>query len=202
MMDLYAVSPVSEYSSEMSWVLRLLDAGLKRYHFRKPSWSAERCAAWLQLVPVSYRRQISIHQYFEQAEVFGLGGVHHPDRGDVAWPRGDPMARSCLRSRSLHNLSNLDHVPDLVDYVFLSPIFPSISKVNYCSGWSECDLRRVLLRPHRYQLVALGGISEVTVERAALLGFDAVALHGCLWSEGQDPLQALQAVQRAGELAV
>lgn len=201
MIDLYAVSPAFEYEDELNWALRLLDAGLKRYHFRKPNWSAERCALWLRAVPRAYRRQISIHQHYTQVEDFELGGLHRPDRACAAWPIADSSHLPWLFSRSLHALSALDEVADSVDYVFLSPVFTSISKVNYGPTWTESDLKQALAQPRHFALIALGGMAAPTVGRAMALGFDALALHGCLWAEGQDPLQALLSVQRAGELA-
>lgn len=184
-MQLIVVSPESEYADEASVIVRLLDAGLTRYHLRKPDWTAAQCADLLAKVPQQLHTQLSIHQCYELADSHAVS-IHLKDNGST---------HSLAKSRSLHDLQSIaDKVKDL-DYAFLSPIFPSITKTGYVSPWIELELRDALRGPRELQFYALGGITTGTAERALDLGFDGVVLHGTVW-QSADPVQAFQSFRK------
>ena len=69
------------------------------------------------------------------------------------------------------------------DYLFLSPIFDSISKVGYLSGFSE----RELLSASESgiidkQVIALGGVTFERIHYLKMLNFGGVAMIGAIYN--------------------
>ena len=164
--------------------MRLLDAGLDRYHVRKPQWSTAEYAALIEQIPADMHARLSIHQAYSLAEAYGVA-IHLKA---ASW---HPSARS----RSLHRLESLAQQLDGFEYAFLSPVFASISKQGYAPQWPASQLRDVVTAPRNARLYALGGISAANAKQALECGFDGVVLHGSLW-HAADPLRAFQAVQK------
>lgn len=86
-------------------------------------------------------------------------------------------------SRSCHLLEEVRLAKDF-DYVFLSPIFNSISKQGYGSGFTAEELQQAaaqgIITP---RVIALGGMDANTIPQAAKLGFGGVAVLGALWED-------------------
>jgi thiamine-phosphate pyrophosphorylase len=183
-MQLLAVSPESEYRNEADWVVRLLDAGLHRYHVRKPQWGAAECAALIEQIPADRHASLSIHQAYCLAEEYGVA-IHLKA---ASW---HPLARS----RSLHALQHLAQQLAGFEYAFLSPVFASISKQDYVPQWHANQLRDAVTAPRVARLYALGGITAANVKQVSEFGFDGMVLHGSLW-QAADPLRAFQALQK------
>lgn len=177
-MDLLAVSPESIYTNEAQRVVELLEAGLDRYHLRKPGWTSTECAQFLAEIPDSWHTAISIHQCYELAKEFDVK-IHKRDNTA-------PLL-SKATSRSLHQLDDLHNAISGYEYVFLSPVFQSISKIGYGPQWTEETLRTMLSQTRTVKLYALGGVTPQNVAQAPRLGFDGVVVHGALW-QAPDPL--------------
>lgn len=183
-MRIIAVSPDSEYVNEANLIVHLLDAGLDRYHLRKPAWSLEQCARLLEMIPQALHSRISIHHCYQLTETFAVA-VHLKDNGEE---------HTAARSRSLHTLASIETLNDRFEYVFLSPIFASLSKKDYSPSWTEIELRAALAAPRKLALFGLGGVTVDTITTAKDFGFDGVVLHGCLW-QSSDPLQAFHRIR-------
>ena len=184
MFDWLAVSPEADYAEEALIIERLFDAGLWRYHLRKPHFSVWHCAALLEQLPDACRKRVVLHQHYELVPQFGLAGCHIKDRVDADALRDQQCVfadGSLSISRSLHCISNLDTELRCWDYGFISPVFPSLSKRRYVAEWSVDDLRAALESVPSEKLYALGGVSEDTCERCADYGFKGAVLHGALW---------------------
>lgn len=185
-MNLLAVSPESDYADEAACVVRLFENGLRRYHLRKPGWTADQTAGFIGQLPGDLQSRISIHQHHELADTFSVGRHHKAGAGVILTKPTAPAAVS----RSLHTLSGLEDACQGMDYVFLSPVFPSISKPGYAPDESFAALRSVLSNEHSANVYALGGLDINNFEEALELGFDGVVLHGALWLSA-DPVKVL-----------
>ncbi|MGZ0657292.1 thiamine phosphate synthase [Coraliomargarita sp. W4R72] len=189
------MSPVSEYANEADVIVRLLQAGLARYHVRKPMWSVADCAALLDAVPREWHARMSIHQHHVLARSYAVG-IHFKDGVVADDSLAEMLGAECrVCSRSLHNLEGLEGSLHGVDYAFLSPVFQSISKHGYGPAWTEAGLRVALSGHLPAKLYALGGITAVTAARVSELGFEGVVLHGSLW-QAVDPLAAFYAFRK------
>jgi thiamine-phosphate pyrophosphorylase len=182
-MDLLAISPPDDvYPQEARLIVQLLDAGLQRYHIRKPAGNPTATERLIQAVPDAYHSRLSLHQHYELGDRYAVC-FHHTSYTDL----GGRSARSC----SVHRLSSLETALDGYDYAFLSPIFPSISKAGYGPSWTESSLRAALKPDYPTRLYALGGVQPGKLALAQSLGFEGVVLHGALW-QAADPLQVFQ----------
>ncbi len=86
MIDILAISPPETYPEEAQSIVRLLDAGVTRYHLRKPSWTAAALDAFLRLLPPSYYARLVLHQHHALLQTHALGGWHAKDRSDPSQP--------------------------------------------------------------------------------------------------------------------
>ncbi|MBI3501777.1 MAG: thiamine phosphate synthase [Bacteroidetes bacterium] len=78
-----------------------------------------------------------------------------------------------------YSLNELDNYYKKYEYAFLSPIFDSISKINYKSKF---DLQEVKERIKHKKIIALGGIDEDKISICHKLGFAGVAVLGAIWN--------------------
>ena len=82
---------------------------------------------------------------------------------------------------SRHSFKELENITEY-DYVFLSPIFDSISKVGYTHAFTSEDLLNAkstgLINK---KVIALGGINAENIPIAHQYGFGGVAVIGALW---------------------
>ena len=74
------------------------------------------------------------------------------------------------------------------DYVFLSPIFDSISKVGYHAAFAPDLLNRAAEEKIiDRKVIALGGINAENIELVKQWNFGGVALLGDIWCRMLDP---------------
>ena len=106
-------------------------------HVRKPAAGSDSIARLLEEFPQCYRSRLSLHDHHELAENCGVGGVHLNSRNPSA-----PDGFGGLVSRSCHSMEELSEYGSVCDYMFLSPIFDSISKSGYVSRFSLEEIRR------------------------------------------------------------
>jgi thiamine-phosphate pyrophosphorylase len=88
----------------------------------------------------------------------------------------------------------MDQLPDWIDYIWLSPIFQSISKPGYQKKWDIPQLKESI-KSSPVPVFALGGLREENIAIAAEMGFHGIALKGTLW-ESTDPVQKLEKILR------
>lgn len=111
---------------------------------------------------------------------YRLAGIHLNSRNNTL-PEG--FAGSI--SRSCHSLQEVQDNKQL-DYVFLSPIFQSISKEGYGNGFPMERLREAAASGIiNEKVIALGGIEEKNIPLITSLHFGGAAILGALW--GKDP---------------
>lgn len=186
MTALLAVSPESEWVGEADLIQDLLDHGLERYHLRKPAWSEQQVAGLLSQLQEESLTRISIHQHPQLCQHFPVG-LHLKDNS--AYEFRKRVSRGPV-SRSLHTIEAIEGSGEALDYCFLSPVFPSLSKTGYVPAWSREELCKRLSTGRTTALYALGGIGADNFQEALNLGFDGVVLHGVLW-QSDDPLRVL-----------
>ena len=123
---------------ETQAVTALLEAGAWRVHVRKPGADAAEVEALLEKLPELYRQRISLHDCHELAARYGVGGVHLNARNPLP-----PQEFTGMVSRSCHSFEELAEYAPVCDYMFLSPIFDSISKKGYVSRFPLEEIRRI-----------------------------------------------------------
>jgi len=158
------------------WV-DILKTGLYRLHVRKPSAGRQVIAPMITQIPVELRKNVVIHHHVEIAERFGLGGVHLKYREATS---GINVPISC----SVHNWEEARTITPDYAYYFMSPVFDSISKINYKQN---DDLKKVPADLQNKRVYALGGVDDTNAGMALEYGYHGVTALGYIWT---DPAQA------------
>ena len=196
-MELILISPQSSTENEVEKVIALFIAGLEVFHLRKPGYSKEKMMRYIEQIPEHFHNRIVIHSHHRLALKYSLHGIHlssskRKSRFDM-WA----IKRFIIRknhnltvSTSFHKISNIDHYDPLYNYVFLSPVFDSISKKDYQSGFDVFSLKKALQRA-KYRVYALGGLCAENIVLAKEYGFKGGALLGGIWTE-EDPVESFK----------
>lgn len=196
MLWLVITSP-SFIPDEASFLHRLFAHGVDIVHLRKPGATAEECAKLLDGLISDDRRRIVIHDFFELAQPYGLRGIHLNARRSTV-----PDGYEGHVSRSCHSLEEVKRYKDVCDYVFLSPIFDSVSKQGYASAFTDATLRQAScdgIIDHK--VVALGGVTPDKIDYLQQLNFGGAAMLGCVNSlaslSENEQSEALNAIRKS-----
>ena len=170
-------------SGEAIFIDKLFSQGLDLLHLRKPEASLEAYNQLLIQIPEQWHSRIVLHEHFELAEEFGLHGIHLNRRCSQV-PDSFHRSISC----SCHTLGELKKQKDSKDYVFLSPIFDSISKVGYHAAFSPTSLKQAAIENViDEKVIALGGITANNISLVKEWNFGGVAFLGDIWKRMSDP---------------
>ncbi|MDR1497712.1 MAG: thiamine phosphate synthase [Puniceicoccales bacterium] len=172
--------------------VELLDAGLTRFHLRKPDWAVEDLREWVRAFPTEYRKRLVVHAQPDLVCEFQLGGLHlrgGQRRNNNRLPAEIPVSNSC------HSFSDLCACALNSAYATIGPIFPSVSKQGYSprrtpeeyaiivAEWRACE--------NACPLLALGGLTAANIASTRLMGFDGFAVVGSVW-DAADPVAAFR----------
>lgn len=187
-------SPELNIVAEAEWISTLLQLGVGKVHIRKPQASAEELALLLQSIPKTLRYRCILSEHHELVLQYRLGGLHLSVRSWQQLSKSPKLETWQTLSVSCHSAEELNQVPFLPDYAYLSPVAKSQSKAGYGqTTWTSEELQK-LCTQSPCPLVALGGISPINANHFLLLGFKAVASLG-YW-QGLSIHQLEGAVQR------
>jgi thiamine-phosphate pyrophosphorylase len=175
---LIAITQPGLLKHEVSAIEALIKAGVDYVHVRKPGYASEEVRALLSAVPEASRPSMSVHYHHQAAQRSGVGGLHRTKGFAVTGGKGYRVSASCHSVAEVQALRVAD-----CQYVFLSPVYDSISKKGYVAAFSKTSLCDFLC--HRGvdmpEVVALGGITKDNVAEARQMGFDGAAVLGALW---------------------
>ena len=156
----------------------LFEEGLDLLHLRKPGTEPVYSERLLTLLPESHLNQIVVHDHFYLKEEFSLRGIHLNSRNPAP-----PLGYKGHLSKSFHNMDDLKAEKKNFNYVFLSPIFDSISKSDYTSAFEINALKEAAAKGIiDKKVMALGGITTENIALVKDLGFGGVVILGDLWN--------------------
>jgi thiamine-phosphate pyrophosphorylase len=181
-LDLIILSSPAPVPDEISLLISLFNAGMQLFHLRKPGYSRKAMEAFLDSVPEENHDKIVIHSHHELCRDYHLKGLHVKPGSNVS-ERISGLTYSC----SLHSLEELQSVDQNFDYVFLSPVFDSISKQGYRAGFHYAALESGIRQKKKHKqgpaVIALGGVCADNIEQVRCTGFDGAAVLGALWEK-------------------
>ncbi len=195
-MELVVLTYDRFFDQEFEIVHQMLENGLNTLHLRKPEYSVDETSEYLEKVDAKYHDRIVLHQYAELTSSFNVKGIHLNRR--LTWEDYLEVSNKAnlQLSASCHSLSEIKQVYDLcndINYVFLSPIFDSISKQDYKSKF---DLNEISLAGYESRnIYALGGVTESNLLTCAQIGFDGVAVLGSIW-KSDSPLASFKEIKQ------
>ena len=177
-MKLIVITSPQFIGGEASYITSMLQKGIDLVHLRKPESSPHDCAKLLDAIPEELHRRIVIHYHHCLCKNYHLGGIHiSPYHMSQTLPRyGGTISRSC------HSIDEIVRFKSSYDYLFLSPIFNSISKQGYHGTFSASQLQEAQQKGIiDNKVVALGGITANNLSIVKQLGFGGAALLGDVW---------------------
>ncbi|MBR4157195.1 MAG: thiamine phosphate synthase [Bacteroidales bacterium] len=175
-MKLIAITQPSIIEGESSYICRLFESGIDIVHLRKPDADIEQCRRLLRELSDEERRKIVIHDHHELINEFELKGLHF--NKNITIVPGDYKG---FKTRSCHSFEEVMKYKNDYDYLFLSPIFDSISKVGYKSAFTDEILREASSKNIiDNKVVALGGVTIDKIPYLKELNFGGAAMMGAL----------------------
>lgn len=175
------------FEGESRLLTRMLEEGLPLLHIRKPTASEEQMERFILSLPSRYRGRMAVHSHYPLVPRLGLRSAHL-GKGrllPLGFPPDIPTSYSC------HSIAEVNLEKTWRDYVFLSPVFPSISKSGYLPPFTSAQLSEARLKGViDGKVVALGGVSVEKIPKVKAMGFGGAALLGDVWLNS-DPLGQL-----------
>lgn len=166
-----AITKPEFIAGESQQIEQLLDHGFDFVHIRKPDASLRDVKNLIENIPYRLRKRLKLHGHFELLNEFNLGGAHLNSRCPVAPPAASHLSRSC------HSLQEVEKAEGM-DYLFLSPIFDSISKTGYKSAFNLDEIKGKIAGKN---VIALGGVTEDKIPLLRNAGFIGAAMLGAAW---------------------
>lgn len=179
MWRLIGISPENGVKDEQKRIVGFLENGIDIFHIRKPKLTLEQTKYYLDEFPLNVRERLTIHYHNSLALEFGLGGVHY----GIKNPFVKPIEKNLRKSYSSHSINEMLEAIKIFDYVFLSPIYNSISKEGYNAKFRIEDLKELNLINEK--VIALGGVKKDRFEELKSIGFGGAAMLGELWEENK-----------------
>ena len=156
----------------------LFDEGLELLHLRKPNTEPVYSERLLSLIPEHYRKNIVVHDHFYLKSEYNLRGIHLNHRNPEI-----PQNYKGHISYSCHSAEEVISYKNEFDYVFLSPIFKSISKDGYDSQFPIAELKELSKKKViNRKVMALGGVDLENISILKDLGFGGVVTLGAIWN--------------------
>ena len=178
-MKLILMTSPTCFVEEDKIITALFEEGLDILHLRKPDIAPMYVERLLTLIPEQYHKRIVVHENFYLKDEFKLKGIHLNSRTPNV-----PENYKGHISQSCHPLEEIKKHKKECDYVFLSPIFDSISKQNYHSNYTSEEIRKA----HKAgiidkKVIALGGIDVDNIKQVKDYGFGGAAILGAMWDK-------------------
>lgn len=183
-MELIVITSEQAYVNEALLINELFDNGLMLLHLRKPSYTLAECTQLIEWIHKKYYDRIVIHQHHSLAIKYALKGVHLTESkrkmvNESEYLDGFQQNQINYFSTSCHQIEDIKALQFDYAAVFLSPVFDSISKVNYKG--KELDVNHL-----NRKVIALGGITPEKCIEAKQLGYKGVAALGWIWNSDNE----------------
>jgi thiamine-phosphate pyrophosphorylase len=200
-MKLAVLTSDRNVNGELNIIHSLFQQGMELLHVRKPQFSSSDYLSFIGQIQPAYHNRIVIHGGYHLFGRFDLSGIHLS-----SYQRGDALAIEATRhiprsrvSTSFHSWQEILDATDEYRYVFISPVFNSISKPGYEAAIDRtgiADLRLRVVRQGRDcpGIFGLGGVGPQQIPLLQESGFDGAAVLGSIW-HAPDPLAAFTALK-------
>ncbi|MBR5332968.1 MAG: thiamine phosphate synthase [Muribaculaceae bacterium] len=183
-MKLIAITPPHAIENEVVVIPQLLEKGIDIVHLRKlqSKFDGTDVINYLRkilsaLTPAQ-RRRIIIHDFPMLYDEYSLKGIH-VNKNITRLPE----SYNGFKTRSCHSFEEIEIYKNEYDYLFLSPIFDSISKPGYESSFTHETLQKASLKGIiNDKIIALGGVTFDKIPYLQSLNFGGVAMIGAIFN--------------------
>lgn len=167
-----AITPYEIFEYEHLYIIEILNTGWDYVHLRHPAATITDMRRLIERIPQNFHGRLKLHGHFELLNEFNLGGIHLNSRCPKA-----PQLYNGSISKTCHNFDEVATC-NCCDYVTLSPIFNSVSKIGYLGAFSNDELYNL---PTNIRVIALGGVTPKHIETVKQYGFAGYAVLGYLF---------------------
>lgn len=168
--------------NELDAIIKLLEEGLTDLHLRKPKMDYHQYKSFLNSIPKEFHKHITLHHHFKLALEYDVKGIYfRKNKIDQFSCFAEYPCQKAAMASSLNDAVYLDKNYPL-SYILLGPIFNSISRLDLYSRYSIESLYTFLQdQSINTQIVGIGGMDIQKSKIAHQIGFNGVALLGCIW---------------------
>lgn len=184
---LIVITSPDKIPNESELINQLFAQGLETLHLRKPSWAKPDFETLLKSINPEHKRKVVLHQFHELASKYNIKGLHlrEENRKQLSLSELKELSKELKRknltfSSSFHSIEDVISSENAFDYVFLSPVFDSISKPDYVG--SKFNVQSLKFET---KVIALGGIDANNIHNTKELGFDGAAVLGAIWGKSK-----------------
>jgi thiamine-phosphate pyrophosphorylase len=193
------ISNPTSLKDEADLINQLFDEGLEIFHLRKPGSSLNELTLLLNQIDDRHHSKVSLHQHHVLNALFGLTRIHFTEEKRKqlsAKEINEFKENKIITSSSIHDQEKYETVSPHFDYVFLGPLFNSISKPGYKSIAKD-DFRVPLARETK--IIALGGIDNSKITKVKEYGFDGFAALGNIWKDSENAIRNFKKLKKEWE---
>ncbi|MEX1000816.1 MAG: thiamine phosphate synthase [Crocinitomicaceae bacterium] len=179
------------YPTEVPYEVNLISNFIDDWdylHLRKPDFSMEELINFIEILPKKVHQKIILHDHYHLVSELGLGGMNINSRNKQQFSVNNKHLTvngksPGVMSYSAHKFEEINALDFDPNYVLMSPIFDSISKEGYASGFEHKDRLKTEIKKTPYPIVALGGVDDEKIETVKQLGFAGYAMLGNVWNK-------------------
>jgi thiamine-phosphate pyrophosphorylase len=182
-MKIIAITPPHAIDDEVVIIKRLLENSVDIVHLRKHQSEFEGIDVIsylhniLSALTSEECNKIIIHDYPMLYDEYSLKGIHI-NKNITSLPEN----YIGYKTRSCHSFDEILKYKNEYDYLFLSPIFDSISKPDYKSPFTHESLQQASLEGIiDNKVIALGGVTFNKIPYLQSLNFGGVAMIGGIY---------------------
>lgn len=187
-MKLIVLTPEHDVADEAGLINDMFAAGLPALHIRKPQYTVADCRKYIAAINTRFHSRIVMHNCFELVHEFGLGGIHLNTVARNSAELGELLSSTPVvpLSTSFHSWQEIKECETQYRYVFISPVFDSISKAGYTAaidpaGAMETKRYMALQGKQCPGIIGLGGVGPAQLTTLNNYGFDGGAMLGAVW---------------------
>lgn len=189
------ITPPDFINHEAEFINQLFEQGIDLLHLRKPNSNIGNCEKLIEGIEEKWHQQIVVHDHFELCEKYHLHGIHLNKRNhDIPQDFLGSLSRSCHSIKEIKDAIRAENGAPIgtktapaFDYVFLSPIFDSISKEGYSHAFTNKELEDAAQAGIiNDKVIALGGISLPYLPQLRAWNFGGAAFLGDIWNKRHD----------------
>ncbi|MCI6894641.1 MAG: thiamine phosphate synthase [Bacteroidales bacterium] len=179
-MKLIGITSEHAVADEATRIVEALKAGFDYFHLRKPHYADEEMRRLIDSIPAEYHHQLTLGSNQHLISEYGIGGIHIKCSCATIKSTIPFNART---SKSCHSIEEVAQCCDEYNYVFLSPIFDSVSKIGYSSNFTSEQLKSYSEKGLLKHVVALGGVTADNLQTLMQYNLYGTAILGYLFSE-------------------
>jgi len=177
----------------------LTDNDIDFFHLRKTDFDYNQMKGYLTQIDENLHFKIVIHSHYNLIKDFDLAGINLNKKALCELADVDEVDKCFIQplvlnnrrievnreqpnmvTYSAHSVDEINKLSFDTEYVFLSPVYDSISKEGYVSNFDLKNLESEL-QVMKTKVIALGGVTLLHIDDLMTVGFDGYARLGDFW---------------------